>query len=214
MIDSYKHQGLRRQLVDSLKEKGINDEGVLNAINKIPRHFFMDNAFLEFAYQDKAFPIAESQTISQPFTVAFQTQLLEVKPGEKVLEIGTGSGYQTSVLCELGARVWTIERIKTLFDGAKKMFTKLHYKPKQFFGDGFEGLPKFAPFDKILVTAGAPHVPPNLLEQLEIGGMMVIPVGKSAVQTMKVIVRVSDTEYKEKKAGSFQFVPLLEAKKW
>lgn len=214
MIDSYKHKGLRRQLVESIREKGIKDENVLMAMNKIPRHFFMDNTFLEFAYQDKAFPIAENQTISQPYTVAFQTQLLHVRPGDKVLEIGTGSGYQTSVLCELGARVWTIERIKTLYDNAKKMFVKLKYKPKQFFGDGFVGLPKFSPFDKILVTAGAPHVPPKLLEQLAIGGIIVIPVGKSDVQTMKVIIRVSNKEYKEKDMGSFQFVPLLEQKKW
>lgn len=214
MIDSYKHQGLRRQLVDTLQVKGITDAKVLKAINKIPRHFFMDNAFLEFAYQDKAFPIAENQTISQPYTVAFQTQLLNISAGDKVLEIGTGSGYQTCVLCEIGARVWTIERIKALYDNAKQMFTKLNYKPKQFFGDGFEGLPNFAPFDKILVTAGAPHVPPKLLAQLAVGGIMVIPVGKSDVQTMKVIVRLSDTEYKEKNEGSFQFVPLLEQKKW
>lgn len=214
MVDSYKHKGLRKQLVDSIREKGIVDEGVLDAMNKIPRHFFMDNAFLEYAYQDKAFPIAENQTISQPYTVAFQTQLLQIVPGDKVLEIGTGSGYQTSVLCEMGARVWTIERIKTLFEKAKNMFSVLHYKPKQFFGDGFNGLPKFAPFDKILVTAGAPHIPPKLLEQLDIGGILVIPVGKSDVQTMKIIMRVSETEYKEKKAGSFQFVPLLERKKW
>jgi len=214
MTDNYKHQGLRRHLVESLRQKGIKNEEVLNAMNKIPRHYFMDNAFLEFAYQDKAFPIAEHQTISQPYTVAFQTQLLELKRGEKVLEIGTGSGYQTSVLCELGARVWTVERIKPLFDQSKRIFDKLNYKPKQFFGDGFEGLEKFAPFDKILVTAGAPHVPPKLLEQLEIGGILVIPVGKSGVQTMKVIVRVSENEYKEKNAGSFQFVPLLEEKKW
>ena len=183
--DSYRHKGLRKQLVDGLRQKGISDERVLDAINAIPRHFFLDSAFDKVAYEDKAFPIAEGQTISQPYTVAYQSQLLEVRPHEKVLEIGTGSGYQAIVLAEIGALVFTIERQKKLFDEHRQFILRARYPNiKYFYGDGFEGLPTFAPFDKIIVTAAAPYIPPKLLDQLKIGGKMVIPVGEGAVQRM------------------------------
>ncbi|HCY90070.1 MAG TPA: protein-L-isoaspartate(D-aspartate) O-methyltransferase, partial [Chitinophagaceae bacterium] len=174
--DTYRHKGLRKQLVDGLREKGISDEKVLQAINQIPRHYFLDTALDRIAYEDRAFPIAEGQTISQPYTVAFQTQLLQVKPGEKILEIGTGSAYQASVLAELGAQVYTIERQKALFDSNKHFVLKAKYPQiKFFYGDGFEGLPTFAPFDKIIITAAAPFIPPNLVDQMKIGAMMVVP---------------------------------------
>ncbi len=212
MIDSFKHKGLRKRLVQEIKEKGISDQQVLNAIEKIPRHFFMDSSFLEIAYQDKAFPIGAGQTISQPYTVAFQTQLLEIKKGDKILEVGTGSGYQASVLIECGAKVFTIERQKSLFDKTKMVLPTIGYKPKMFYGDGYKGLPTFAPFDKIIITAGAPFIPEDLIAQLKIGGIMVIPLDEGDYQVMTTLTRISDVENVIKKFGNFRFVPLLNDK--
>lgn len=209
--DTFRHQGMRKELVSLLRTKGITDEAVLKAIDTIPRHLFMDGAFLEFAYQDKAFPIAAGQTISQPFTVAFQTQLLGIKKGDKVLEIGTGSGYQTAVLCELGAKVFTIERQRPLYLKSQQILGQLGYNPKQFYGDGYIGQPAFAPFDKILVTAGAPFIPPKLVEQIKPGGMLVIPVGEP-VQIMTEIRKAMDGTLTQTEYGEFRFVPLLEDK--
>src|SRR6201985_2273630 len=176
--DTYRHKGLRKQLVDTIRQKGITDDRVLEAIGHLPRHFFMDSAFDKIAYEDRAFPIGEGQTISQPYTVAYQSQLLEIKPFEKVLEIGTGSAYQACVLAEMGAQVYTIERQKKLFDSNKQFpWLKKYPALKFFFGDGFEGLPTYAPFDKVLITAAAPGIPPKLIDQLKSGGMMVLPVG-------------------------------------
>lgn len=212
MKDTYRHQGKRQQLVKTVKKKGITDEKVLGAIGKIPRHLFMDSSFEDHAYQDKAFPIAADQTISQPYTVAFQTELLEVKKGDKILEIGTGSGYQTAVLCELGAKVYSIERQRELYKKTKTFLNKIGYRPKHLsFGDGYKGLPEYAPFDKVIVTAGAPEVPKDLLGQLKVGGKMVIPVG-SDVQTMTLFERKSTKEFDKKEFGAFRFVPLLEDK--
>lgn len=212
MKDTYRHQGKRQQLVKTIKKKGITDDKVLTAIGKIPRHLFMDSSFEDHAYQDKAFPIAADQTISQPYTVAFQTELLEVKKGDKVLEIGTGSGYQTAVLCELGAKVYSIERQRELYKKTKSFLSKIGYRPKYLsFGDGYKGLPDYAPFDKIIVTAGAPDVPKDLLGQLKVGGRMVIPVG-TEVQTMTLFIRKSPKEFDKKEFGAFRFVPLLEDK--
>ena len=212
MKDTYRHQGKRQQLVKTVKKKGITDEKVLAAIGKIPRHLFMDSSFEDHAYQDKAFPIAADQTISQPYTVAFQTELLEVKKGEKILEIGTGSGYQTAVLCELGAKVYSIERQRELYKKTKTFLSKIGYRPKHLsFGDGYKGLPEYAPFDKIIVTAGAPEVPKDLLGQLKVGGRLVIPVGTD-VQTMTLFIRKSAKEFDKKEFGAFRFVPLLEDK--
>jgi protein-L-isoaspartate(D-aspartate) O-methyltransferase len=209
--DTFRHKGMRKELVAYLRTKGITDEAVLTAIDNIPRHLFMDGAFLEFAYQDKAFPIAAGQTISQPFTVAFQTQLLHIKKGDKVLEIGTGSGYQTAVLCELGAKVFTIERQRPLFLKSQQILKDLGYMPKQFYGDGYIGQPNFAPFDKIIVTAGAPFIPPKLVEQLKPGGILIIPVGEN-VQTMIEIRKNTDGTTTQTEYGEFRFVPLLEDK--
>jgi len=200
---------MRKELVAELRAKGITDEAVLAAIAKIPRHLYMDSSFVEFAYQDKAFPIGSGQTISQPYTVAFQSQLLDVKRGEKVLEIGTGSGYQTAVLCELGAKVFTIERQRPLYIKSQQVFKELNYSPKQFYGDGYLGQPAFAPFDKIIVTAGAPFIPPKLLEQLKPNGILIIPVGEN-VQTMKAAVKNPDGSITYTEFGEFRFVPLLE----
>ena len=212
MKDTFKHQGLRQKLVDVLVAKGIQDKQVLAAIRKIPRHLFMDSSFLDHAYQDKAFPIAADQTISQPYTVAFQSELLQIKPTDKVLEIGTGSGYQTAVLCELGAKVYSIERQQELFKKTSKFLPKLGYRPKKLiFGDGYKGLKEEAPFASIIVTAGAPFVPKPLLSQLAIGGRLVIPVGDD-VQTMTLFIRNGEKEFEKHEFGEFRFVPLLEDK--
>jgi len=210
--DTFKHQGLRQKLVDVLVAKGIQDKQVLAAIRKIPRHLFMDSSFLDHAYQDKAFPIAADQTISQPYTVAFQSELLQIKPTDKVLEIGTGSGYQTAVLCELGAKVHSIERQQELFKKTSKFLPKLGYRPKKLiFGDGYKGLKEEAPFASIIVTAGAPFVPKPLLRQLAVGGRLVIPVGDD-VQTMTLFIRKGEKEFEKYEFGEFRFVPLLEDK--
>jgi protein-L-isoaspartate(D-aspartate) O-methyltransferase len=212
-IDSYQHKGLRKKLVDLLMEKGITDEFVLAAINNIPRHFFLDSAFDKIAYEDRAFPIGEGQTISQPYTVAYQTQLLQIKKMDKVLEIGTGSIYQATVLAEIGARVYTIERQKKLFEAQKNYFFKSKYPNiKFFYGDGFEGLPTFAPFDKVIITAAAPFIPPKLVEQLKVGGMMVIPVDEGDVQRMLRLTKQSDGSMKEESFEQFSFVPMLTGK--
>jgi len=210
MFDDYKHKGLRRKLIDNIRKKGINDEQVLDAMNKIPRHWFMDNAFLEFAYDDKAFPIGEEQTISQPYTVAFQTELLQVEKGTKVLEIGTGSGYQTSVLCELGCKVYSIERQKKLFENTRILLQKLGYRANLYYGDGYLGKEAFAPFDRIIVTCGAPFVPDALVDQLAEGGRMVIPVGDED-QRMQLVTKYLG-EINIESFGTFKFVPMLEKK--
>jgi protein-L-isoaspartate(D-aspartate) O-methyltransferase len=211
--DTFRHKGLRKQLVEKIKEEGITDQKILDAINNIPRHFFLDSAFDNVAYEDKAFPIGEDQTISQPFTVAYQTQLLEVSPRDKVLEIGTGSGYQAMVLAELGAYVFTIERQKKLFDRLKDFPLRKKYPTiKYFYGDGYLGLPSFAPFNRIIVTAAAPYIPEKLLQQLKIGGKMVIPVGDKEVQKMMRITKTGENEFKEEIFDNFSFVPMLEGK--
>ena len=212
MKDTYRQEGKRQQLVRTVRKKGITDEKVLAAIGKIPRHLFMDSSFEDHAYQDKAFPIAADQTISQPYTVAFQSQLLEIKKGDKVLEIGTGSGYQTAVLCELGAKVYSIERQRELYKKTKSFLTKIGYRPKYLsFGDGYKGIPEYAPYEKIIVTAGAPEVPKDLLSQLKVGGRLVIPVG-TETQTMTLFIRKSAKEFDKTEFGAFRFVPLLEDK--
>lgn len=211
--DTYRHKGLRKKLIDVLKEKGITDNNVLNAINNIPRHFFLDSAFDEIAYEDRAFPISDGQTISQPYTVAYQSQLLQVKPLEKILEIGTGSIYQASVLAEMGAKVFTIERQKNLYEKTKQFVLKTKYPNiKFFYGDGFEGLPTFAPFDKVIITAAAPFVPPKLIEQLKTGGKMVIPVDEGPHQRMLRLTKNADGTYAEEAFQNFSFVPMLTGK--
>lgn len=209
MIDSPRHRGMRKKLVEGLKIKGIRDEKVLEAIGRVPRHLFMESTFLNFAYKDQAFPIGAGQTISQPLTVAIQTQLLQIEKNDKVLEVGTGSGYQAAVLLEMGARVFTIERQKELYLKAMKFLPEIGYNPACFFGDGYRGLPNLAPFDKIIVTAGAPSIPEALVEQLAIGGRMVIPVGHDTRQEMTVVTKISDEEIKTEKHGAFVFVPML-----
>ncbi len=212
MKDTYTHKGMRKRLVETLKAKGIESKSVLEAVNAIPRHLFMDSSFIEHAYVDKAFPIAADQTISQPYTVARQTELLEVTKGDKVLEIGTGSGYQTAVLLEMGITVFSIERQNELFKKTKRFLPKLGYRPKRLiFGDGYKGLPEEAPYDGIVVTAGAPFVPKPLMAQLKIGGKLVIPVGED-VQIMTVFTRTSEKEFEKNEYGEFRFVPLLEDK--
>ncbi|MBS9774247.1 MAG: protein-L-isoaspartate(D-aspartate) O-methyltransferase [Tenacibaculum sp.] len=212
MKDTNKHKGLRNILANVLQAKGITDEKVLNAIRKIPRHLFIDSGFEQYAYQDKAFPIAANQTISHPYTVAFQSEMLELQPKDKVLEIGTGSGYQTAVLLELKAEVYTIERQHKLFKKTSLFLPKIGYKPKRFiFGDGYKGLPEEAPFDKIIVTAGAPFVPKPLLAQLKVGGRLLIPVGEET-QIMTLFIRKSLKEFEKHELGDFKFVPMLEEK--
>lgn len=212
--DNYRHKGMRRALVKALERKGIKDRKVLEAINRTPRHFFFDNAFLEHAYQDKAFPIGEGQTISQPYTVAFQTELLEVKPGDKILEIGTGSGYQCCILLELGARVYTIEYNKHLYEQALKFLPSIGYSATFIHGDGTKGLPTYAPYDGIIVTAGAPSVPDALVEQLKEGGRLVIPVGGSSHQKMVKITKGSQNQLFKTEYDYFSFVPLLGKYGW
>ena len=212
MTDSFKHKGLRNQLVETIKSKGISDLNVLNAIGNVPRHLFMDSSFIDHAYQDKAFPISADQTISQPYTVAFQTELLEIKKGDKVLEVGTGSGYQAAVLCELGANVYSIERQGELYKKVINFLPSINYYPKKIiYGDGYKGLEEEAPFDSIIVTAGAPFVPEALLNQLKIGGRLVIPVGEE-VQIMMLYIKISEEKFDIKEFGQFQFVPLLKEK--
>ena len=208
--DSYRHKGLRKKLVDTVKNKGITDERVLNAISNVPRHYFLDSAFDELAYEDRAFPIGEAQTISQPYTVAYQTQLLEVKPFHKVLEIGTGSAYQAVVLAEMGAQVYTIERQKKLFEFNKSFqFLKKYTSIKFFYGDGYEGLPTYAPFDRVIITAAAPDIPQKLIEQLKPGGIMVIPLGAGDLQQMMRITKLENAALKEEVFDHFSFVPML-----
>lgn len=210
--DTLKHAGKRKQLVEILIKKGIKDQHVLDAIGKIPRHLFMDSGFEDHAYQDKAFPIGAEQTISQPYTVAYQSELLQVQKGDNVLEIGTGSGYQTAVLCELGAHVYSIERQNELFKKTKLFLPKLGYRPKLLsFGDGYKGLVGYAPYKAIIVTAGAPYVPKPLLSQLQIGGRLVIPVGDDP-QIMNLYIRKTETAFERHELGEFRFVPLLENK--
>jgi protein-L-isoaspartate(D-aspartate) O-methyltransferase len=207
--DSLRHQGMRKKLVEGLKIKGIRNAEVLEAIGKVPRHLFMESTFLNFAYKDQAFPIGAGQTISQPFTVAIQSQLLQIEKNDKVLEVGTGSGYQAAVLLEMGARVYTIERQKELYVKVHKFLTEIGYNPACFFGDGYAGLPNFAPFDKIIVTAGAPYIPDQLKQQLAVGGRMVIPVGNDKRQEMNVVIRIAENDFKLEKHGGFIFVPML-----
>jgi len=209
--DNYRHKGLRKQLVNLLRTKGITDEAVLSALNEVPRHIFLDSSFVELAYQDKAFPIGSGQTISQPHTVAFQTQLLQVEKGMKVLEIGTGSGYQACVLAAMGAKVFTIERQRNLYFKTKEILDQLPFRVKTFLGDGFDGLPTYAPFDRIIITAGAPTIPDNLLEQLKTGGLMVIPLDdtENEGQTMMRITKMEDGTLEKEAFGGFKFVPML-----
>lgn len=211
--DRHRHKGLRQKLIEALREKGIRDENVLSAMNSIPRHYFLDTAFDDIAYEDRAFPIGEGQTISQPYTVAFQTELLQVKPREKVLEIGTGSIYQASVLAEMGAYVYSIERQKALYDQTKDFIFRTRYPHLKFFyGDGFQGLPLFAPFDKVIITAGAPAVPEKLVEQMKPGGIMVIPINEDDKQRMIRITKQLDGSLKEEAYQQFSFVPMLTGK--
>ena len=211
--DSYRHKGLRKKLVDSIREKGDFDSNILEAMNNIPRHFFLDTALDHIAYEDRAFPISEGQTISQPFTVAYQTQLLGVKQHEKVLEIGTGSGYQATILAELGANVYTIERQKKIFELNKDFyFRKIYPNIKFFYGDGFEGLPTYAPFDKIIITAAAPYIPPKLVEQLKPGGTLVLPLDEGSLQRMVRLTKSPDGTLSEESFLNFTFVPMLRGK--
>ena len=214
LTDSYKHKGQRKQLVKKLEEKGITDSRILEVVGKVPRHYFFEKAFEEHAYQDKAFPIGEGQTISQPYTVAIQTQLLNVKKNNKVLEIGTGSGYQCSILLELGANVYTIEYNKSLFKKVSAFLPKIGYNANFFCGDGTLGLPTYAPFDRIIVTAGAPKLPDTLLSQLVNGGIIIIPVGNEENQTMLKITKVNENEFLREEFGTFRFVPLLGKQGW
>jgi protein-L-isoaspartate(D-aspartate) O-methyltransferase len=211
MLDSYRHQGLRKKLAGIIRARGVIDENVISAIEKVPRHWFMDSSFLEFAYEDKAFPIAAGQTISQPYTVARMTELLQLKKGEKVLEVGTGSGYQACILSAMGVKVYTIERQKALYDKAKLFLPAIGYGTiKQFYGDGYKGLPTYGPFDKIIVTCGAPFIPDALVNQLKIGGTMVIPVGEGDKQVMQTVTRLTELDKEIRSYGNFRFVPMLE----
>ncbi|HAS36473.1 MAG TPA: protein-L-isoaspartate O-methyltransferase [Flavobacteriales bacterium] len=210
--DSFRTQGLRKRLLETLRSKGFEDELVLEAMMKMPRHYFFDGAFVEKAYTDLAFPIGAGQTISHPMTVATQSSILEVKKHEKVLEIGTGCGYQTAILMLLGARVWTIERQRELFEKTSRLLPELGFQPKFFYGDGYKGLPSYAPFDKILVTCGAPFVPEDLKSQVKVGGLLVIPVGGDDVQRMIRLRKMKDGTFKREDWGEFRFVPMLEDK--
>ncbi|MFW5879974.1 MAG: protein-L-isoaspartate(D-aspartate) O-methyltransferase [bacterium] len=213
MQDDYRHKGLRKRLVEEIRGKGIKDERVLEAINKVPRHLFIqDNTFVELVYKDQALPIGAGQTISQPYTVAFQSSLLDVEKFHKVLEIGTGSGYQAAVLVELGAKVYTIERQRELFVKTKVLLPRLGYHPHFFYGDGYKGLPTYGPFDRILVTAGAPEIPGELLKQLKIGGKMVIPLGNTSAQKMIMVEKIDENNYKQSEHGDFVFVPMISGK--
>jgi protein-L-isoaspartate(D-aspartate) O-methyltransferase len=210
MIDDYRHKGLRKKLIESIRSKGITDEQVLDVMGALPRHFFLDKAFEEQAYKDQPFPIGSDQTISQPYTVAYQTQLLQVKKGDKILEIGTGSGYQACVLAMMGARVYTIERQRALFDKTKKLLTTLGFtRVKVHFGDGYKGLPVFAPFDKIIITAAPEEIPEELLKQLKQGGIMILPKGSSGHQVMCCITKLADGKYTIAEGENFSFVPML-----
>lgn len=209
-IDTFRHKGLRKQLIESIRNKGITDEHVLEAMEKIPRHYFMDSSFLEFAYQDKPFPIGSGQTISQPYTVAFQSMLLKVVRGLKILEIGTGSGYQASLLAEMGARVFSIERQRKLFLRTRSFMEEMPWNVKLFLGDGNEGLPKFAPFDRILITAAAPQIAKALQSQLKVGGIMVLPLGAGEEQQMVRLTKEENGSMTEERFGAFRFVPMLE----
>ncbi len=213
-IDNYRERGARKQLVELLKRRGIADKRVLEAIGKVPRHYFFDETFWNQAYKDIAFPIGDGQTISQPYTVAYQTELLHIKPGDKVLEIGTGSGYQTCILLELGAEVYTIERQQNLYSRAIQVLPYMGYNPHFFLGDGSKGIPEHAPYDKILVTAGAPFVPDVMLKQLKIGGLLVIPVGNEKEQKMLTILRIGEHDYERIELDTFRFVPLVGDQAW
>lgn len=212
MLDSFKHKGMRKKLIEELRIKGIEDERVLEAFNAVPRHFFLDPVFTEQAYSNMAFQIGAGQTISHPYTVAFQTQLLEIKRGDKILEIGSGSGFQTAILCEMGAKVFSIERHKELHLKAKNMLRLLGYNARLTFGDGYKGMPAFAPFDKVIITCGAPDVPEELIKQLKVGGFMIVPIGEGEEQQMKKITKLDDDTIKTEDYGVFKFVPMLENK--
>jgi protein-L-isoaspartate(D-aspartate) O-methyltransferase len=212
MEESFQHKGLRNKLIEEIRRKGITDERVLTALNEVPRHLFMDSGFIKFAYRDQAFPIRAGQTISQPYTVAFQTQLLKIDTMQKVLEVGTGSGYQAAVLAEMGAKVYTIERQKELYLLSQTLLTSLHYRLHFFYGDGYLGLPTYGPFDRILITAATPVIPEKLLEQLKIGGRLVVPLGGSNSQVMTLIEKLGEKEYRKSDHGLFVFVPMLGGK--
>lgn len=212
LTDTYQHKGLRKNLVEIIRSKGIQDIEVLKAMEAVPRHFFFDSSFLQFAYEDKPFPIGAGQTISQPYTVAFQTELLKIKEGDRVLEVGTGSGYQASILATLGAKVFSIERQRSLYQRSKKLLSEMGYTIKVFYGDGYKGLPAFAPFDKIIVTAAAPYLPPALTDQLKPGGILVAPVGEGDIQIMTTIEKDASGKLISHRHGTFRFVPLLEDK--
>lgn len=214
MTDTYRHKGLRKQLIAELKKKGIDDLEVLAAMEKVPRHFFFDDAFLEQAYTDKAFPIGQGQTISQPYTVAYQSSILHISKGDRVLEIGTGSGYQTCILLELGAKVFTIERQQVLFERSREKLEEMGYRARFILGDGSKGLPMHAPFDKIIVTAGAPSVPETLIAQLKVGGILVIPVGDEKSQKMFTVLKTADDTVETYELDTFRFVPLVGDKAW
>ncbi len=212
MEDSFQHKGLRKKLVEEIRRKGISEEKVLEAISKVPRHLFMDSGFIKFAYRDQAFPIRAGQTISQPYTVAFQTQLLDVHPQHKVLEVGTGSGYQAAVLVEMGAAVYTLERQKELYLLAQSLLGSLNYRLHFFYGDGYQGLPTYGPFDRILITAAAPEIPEKLLEQLKPGGKLVLPLGGGGSQVMTLIEKKGERDFRRSDHGLFVFVPMLGGK--
>jgi protein-L-isoaspartate(D-aspartate) O-methyltransferase len=210
--DTYRHQGLRKQLIENLRDRNIRDERVLAAIGNVPRHLFMDSSFVEYAYQDKAFPISSGQTISQPYTVAVQTELLQVQKEMKVLEVGTGSGYQACILNEMGAKVYSVERQFNLYKKVKQFFEKYGYNIKVFYKDGYEGLPTYAPFERIIITAAVPEIPESLKQQLKVGGILVAPVGKAGHQVMTRIIKESEEQFREESHGGFVFVPMLPGK--